>query len=194
MDAPPETAAAMAAREPAAAPPAGVLGDSQKRRTNPFRDAPAATGKPSVRNAARCRRSARLPSGLLPKPRPGRSRWRPARPRVDGAARGLREERGDVAERVVVAHVVLHRARVRALHVHEDSAGSRRGDRSGEVRVEAPGRDVVDEVGAGGEGLARDGGLARVDRDRRVDPFADAGDDRDDAVDLLRDGDLRASP
>src|SRR5262249_44613551 len=61
-----------AAREPGSRSAAEASSATpENRRTKPLREAPTATGKPSVRKAARWRRSARFPSGLLPKPSPG---------------------------------------------------------------------------------------------------------------------------
>ena len=107
--------------------------------------------------------------GALPNPRPGSiAIASAATPAASARPAGVGEERGDVAERVGVLEVVLHRARVGALHVHEDSAGAHGGGGRKHGRVEAPRRDVVDEVRPGLERRARDGGLARVDRERAV--------------------------
>ena len=76
-------------------------------------------------------------------------RPRGATPAASGAVRGLGERGRDVGHRVVVAQVLLHAARVRPLHVHEDSASAACSaiapSRSGSKR---PAGHVVDEVGA----------------------------------------------
>ena len=84
------------------------------------------------------------------------------RPRQGGG-----ELRGDLGERVGVGHVRLHRARVVALHVHQDRRRPRLRHDPRHVRIEAKSGDVVDEVRAGGDRRAGDGGLACVDRKRQ---------------------------
>src|SRR5262249_41624580 len=70
--APPAAAAARAASDPdSRSETAESSATPEKRRTKALRDAPTQIGNPSERNAGRCRRSVRLPSSVLPKPRPG---------------------------------------------------------------------------------------------------------------------------
>ena len=52
--------------------------------------------------------------------------------------------------------------------VHDDQRDAVVGGEPGERVVVADAPDVVDEVGAGGEGGLGDGGLGRVDAERRV--------------------------
>ena len=77
----------------------------------------------------------------------------------------LLEERSHIGDDVVVARVVLHRARL-AEHVHEAEIGIAVGDDTRHVRVGAERRDVVDHRCPERERSSGDLGLRRVDRDR----------------------------
>ena len=130
-----------------------------------MRETPTSSG-PSCARRGSARSSARLCASVLPKPMPGSSAMRSR-----GDARGhgdlgaLGQERLDLGHDVVVARVVLHRARL-AEHVHEAEVGAGAGHDRGHRAIAAQRRDVVDEHGAGGQRGLRDRGLARVDRDR----------------------------
>ena len=190
IDAPPAAAAPRAASEPGqAVGRGGRLGDTGEAPDEGLARGADGDGKPErARRPPRWRSRRRLPSGLLPKPRPGSMAIASAATPASAArSRGVGEERGDVGRadgrsarsscivRGSVPFMCMRIAPAPAAAIVAEHAG-----------IEAPRRDVVDEVRAGLERRARDGGLARVDRERRVRLLARMRvDDRDDARDLL---------
>ncbi len=93
-----------------------------------LRDAPSTTGRPSAATRSRWRSSRRLCSSVLPKPMPGSSSTCSSRtPAATAAARRSLEEGDHLADDVVVAGVVLHRAGL-AQHVHETHRAAALGD------------------------------------------------------------------
>ena len=122
MAAPASAAAASAASEPGSrsAGPASSA-TPENRRTKALREAPTATGKAERAQGRQVAQQEEVVLGAL-----AEAEARIDRDRVGGDAGGggaagrIGEERGDVAERVRVLEIVLHRARVGPLHVHED--------------------------------------------------------------------------
>ena len=88
--------------------------------------------------------------------------------RRDRSFHPLGEERPDVVDDVVVAGVVLHRARVPE-HVHQDHFAAALGAEAGQVRIGPQGGYVVDPARAGVERRLGDRRLRGVDRDRDAD-------------------------
>ena len=88
-----------------------------------------------------------------------------ARPARDRGVHPLLQERLDVGDDVVVARVVLHRARL-AEHVHQAAVEAAVGDEAGQLRLVPEGGDVVDVGRARVDRRLGDGELHRVDRDR----------------------------
>ena len=124
-----------------------------------MREVPITTGRPSATSSSSRRSSSRLCSTVLPKPIPGSSRIRSSRdPGPHRERHALLEERLDVVHHVVVAGVVLHRARV-AQHVHQAAVGAGAGHDAGHLGVAAQGGHVVDERRAGVERPRRDAAL-----------------------------------
>src|SRR5262249_24516326 len=82
----------------------------------------------------------------------------------DAALGGAAETQGELAPHVgqelLEANLLLH-ARQLAAAVHQDDRRDARRENLRHVRISER-RDVVDEIGAGGEGLAGDDGLAGV--------------------------------
>ena len=113
-----------------------------------------------------------------------RSSRTPSRDRELGA---LLEEGADVVDDVVVARVVLHRARL-AEHVHEAAVAAAIGDEAGELGLVAEGGDVVDVGGAGVDApRAATVELRRVDADLRAARRAAPATTGNDAAQLLVD-------
>ena len=84
-------------------------------------------------------------------------------PSRDRELDALLQERADVVDDVVVARVVLHRARL-AEHVHEAAVAAAIGDEAGQLGLLAKGGDVVDVGGARVDRGLGDGELRGVDR------------------------------
>ena len=76
-------------------------------------------------------------------------------PSRHGELQALCEEPLDVVDDVLIAGVLLHRARL-AEHVHQAAVGVAVGDQPGHLRIAAKRGDVVDERRAGIERGARD--------------------------------------
>ena len=94
----------------------------------------------------------------------------------------LAPDRLDDAVRVV-GHV-RHRFR-RAAHVHQHDGFARPRGGGEHVRVEGAGRDVVDDVCAGGDGFGGDAGAVGVDADGDVGAFGHRADEFDGGEDAL---------
>jgi len=79
----------------------------------------------------------------------------------DGTLDGTVEAGDDLTKQIVVVGVALHRGKLTAA-MHRDDRATRLGDGRNEIRI-GEARDVVDQIGAGGERPARDSALPGVD-------------------------------
>jgi len=98
------------------------------------------------------------------------------------------QEVGHLAHHVSVSGLKLHRGR-RPLHVHQDDARPVGSHHLGQQRVAEQGGDVVDDVSAGVERLARDLRLGRVHGQRHGGPPGQFADHRHDALQFFFEGD-----
>ena len=139
---------------------------ARARRGNASATRRSAAGTRSRRGGARARGAPGCPRGACRSRDLDRARSGSASMPAAVAAVGPSAQEGlDLGDDVVVARRRLHRLR-RALHVHEDDRGPVGGDERQHGGVEAPGADVVHDVGAARERRGRDRRLGGVDRDR----------------------------
>lgn len=105
-------------------------------------------------------------------------------PRRDSQFNPSSQERQHLAHHIIVNGIILHCARS-ALRMHQDDAAiqSRRGFDA--VVIMSQRAYVIPQSGAGGDGLARDAGLARIDRNHRAGFTAQRFDNRQHAVQLF---------
>ena len=152
-----------------------------------LRDNPARIGAPSARSSPRRRRSSRLCSTVLPKPKPGSMtmRWR-GMPAADTGLDPLLQEITHLAGHIGVDRMVLHAARL-ALHVHETHRYLQR--RRGFDRARFAQRThVIDESGAGRDRGTHDFRLGGIDGDRHRHGACNRFDDRNHPVELFLHG------
>ncbi len=93
-----------------------------------------------------------------------------------------------VLDKIVVVDVMLHIGRGFA-DVHQDDGRAAVSNDTGHVGIEAEGADVVDDIGTGLEGLARDFGFVGVDGDGDVALRAESLDERDGALEFFGEAD-----
>ena len=139
------------------------------RPRKPLREAPTTSGRPSAAQLVEPAQQLEVVLDRLAEADPGVE--------LDallGHALGDRErhpvleERLHVGDDVVVARVVLHRARL-AEHVHQAAVRAALRDQGGELRRGAKGGDVVDVGRAGVQGRPGHLELGRVDGDLRAE-------------------------
>ena len=162
-----------------------VLGRPVSLPRKRLREAPITTGRPSATISSSRRSSSRLCSSVLPKPIPGSSQTRSsASPAPTANAEPLLEEGRDVRDDVVVARVVLHRARL-AQHVHQAHSAPDSGHERRHARVAAERGDVVDERRARAASAARATGAFEVSIESGTRPARRAPRSRASPVELL---------
>lgn len=109
---------------------------------------------------------------------------------AEGIQRGdaLNEESPHFAEQIVILGVLLHRFGG-ALDVLNDDRGMGIGEEGGHIGVHLEAGDVIDEIGAGGDGFSRDCAFDGIYGDGDIGAVPESANDGDDAGEFKFRGD-----